>query len=305
MIKIAINPNHQNKMPELPSPQMRNWWNTFNGGFKNFDLPSPQELIKAIRMGYSYTAQHRDYRKAENFICGQHVALDFDTGDEKSSFEHLLLEPFIANNASFLHTTSSHVSDRPRSRVVFILQSPLYSVSKYSLLTESFADKFTTADHSCRDPVRIFFGSQGCEVKYLGNMLTLDRAAEIVISYKRKKKKQRQEFINRSHIVISTDNPLLQVITDRMLNKIATAPHGQKWYILGKISLEWGGYIGAGYFNEQDAFNLLYSAITSRNIDDPHVARKKIEWGLRVGQEKPLYLEEDTDPVLNRLFNYA
>ncbi|MHC4181802.1 MAG: hypothetical protein ACYSR0_00435 [Planctomycetota bacterium] len=290
-------------MPDLPSPKMRGWWNKFNGGFKNFDLPSPKELIKAIRMGYSYTAQHENYRKASNFICGQHVALDFDTGDENSSFRHLLSEPFITANASFLHTTHSHVSTRPRSRVVFILQSPLYSVSKYSLLAESFADTFSTADHSCRDPVRIFFGSKDCDVHYLGNTLSLDKAAEVVIPYKEKRKERLQRFNGNTRIAVSVDNPYLETLASGFIHKVTTAPDGQKWYILGKVSRAWGGYIAAGYFDEDEVSSLLYRAITSRNINSPRIARERIEWGLRIGKEDPLYLEEDTDPVLNRLFN--
>jgi hypothetical protein len=305
VIKIAINQNHQNKMPNLPPDEMRQWWNKFNGGFKNFNLPSAEMLSEAIYMGYAITAQHNGYRKADNFRCAQHVALDYDAGDFTSSIQKLLTEPFIAENASFLHSTFSHSHQSPRSRVVFILESPLYSKGKYSLLTEAFANTFTHADSSCQDPVRLFFGAQDCEVYHLGKTLTLDKAAEIVVPYKEKREEQRQKFARnyRTSITISSDSPYLERMAQSMVNRIMIAPDGQKWNVLGKVSLAFGGYVAAGYFEETEIAQLLYDAITSRDIKDSHIAQERIEWGLRAGQDKPLYLEEDKDPVLNRLFN--
>lgn len=305
MIKIAINQNHQNKMPDLPPERMRQWWNEFNGGFKNFNLPSAEVLSEAIYMGYAITAQHSGYRKADNFKCGQHVALDYDTGDFGSSIQNLLTDQFIANNASFLHTTYSHSYQSPRSRVVFILETPLYSKGKYSLLTEAFANTFTNADSSCKDPVRLFFGAQDCAVYHLGNFLTLEKAAEIVIPYKEKREEQRKRFEGnyRTSITVSSDSPGLERLAQGFIEQVMAAPNGRKWNVLGRISLAWGGYVASGYFSEDEVAQILYDAITSRDIKDPQVAQERIEWGLRVGQEQPLYLKEDEDPVLQRLFN--
>lgn len=303
-MKIAINPTHENKMPRLSGSAMKDWWRKFNGGFNNFDLPDADMLIAEVKNGHAYTTQHTQYRKADNFRCGQHVGLDFDTGDHRSSFAGILEDEFIKDNAYFLHTTASHTEHTPRARAIFILEREIYSVEKYSLLTEAFAETYKTngaADPSCKDPVRLFFGSRDCTVLYLGNTLTFNKAAEIVNPYKGKMSEVRK--VRAGHI-----NPVAQYmdrgfLIDGLVGKILNAPNGNKWYILGKVSREAGGYVGAGYFDETYMFNQLYQAISSRpSTQDLDVAEETISWGLTIGQMEPLYLEEDKDPLIQKMF---
>ena len=58
-------------------------WREFNGSFNNVEL-SPVEFMQRVQAGFAYTAQHNRYRHSDNFICGQHIALDMDTQDERS-----------------------------------------------------------------------------------------------------------------------------------------------------------------------------------------------------------------------------
>jgi hypothetical protein len=303
-MKIAINPTHKNKMPSLSPSAMRNWWRIFNAQFVNLDLPV-QHLPEQVERGYAYTAQHSGYRKADNFICAQHVGLDYDTGDERSSFRYLLSDEFIRNNAYFLHSTASHTNEKPRSRVIFVLDRPIYDVTKYALLTEAFAETYKTnghADPSCKDPVRLFFGAEGCNIMILGNTLSLTTAAKIVLPYKEQKEKQYSEKQTNGRIVVTGSN--YDWLLSRMVNKVAAAPDGTKWSTLGKVAREAGGYIGAGYFTYDEVFNALYQAIANRpSTRDMNVAEQRLTWGLDIGQNEPLYLQEDSDPVLARLFN--
>lgn len=287
----------------LSRDDIREWWLGFNGNFRNFDLPDESGLIAAIKDGYAYTAQHNRYRNSSNFRCGQHVGLDFDTGDDRSSFEGILQDEFIRNYASFLHTTASHTKEHPRARVVFVLDREIYSVKKYSLLTEAFAETYKTngaADPSCKDPVRIFFGATGCDVLQLGNILTLSKAAEIVIPYKEKQQDLRRHVVKRTNIPGHVDRGFL---IDGMVNRILSAPDGMKWHILGKVAREGGGYVGAGYFDEGFVFSKLFQAIAARQTTrDLKVAEERIQWGITVGKTEPLYLEEDLDPIIEKMF---
>ena len=289
-------------MPNNLSPQqLKTWWREFNGGFKNFDLPSTEQLIWAIREGYAYTAQHTGYRKKDNFVCGQHIGLDFDTGDEKSSFKKLLENDFIHRNASFLHTTYSHRDTAPRTRVIFILEHPIFSKEKYSLLTEAFAETFSLggADPSCKDPVRLFFGASRCDVLKLNHILSMHAAAEIVHPYK-EKLRQRQSINIANDVDVLEGNVSGRI--RYLLDKVATASDGAKWFTLINISRTLGGYVGAGYFDEESARHLLLQAISSR-ADDLSNANNAISWGLKTGQEDPIYMEEDSDPIIRRLFS--
>jgi len=297
MIKIAINQHHKNKMPNLPSHMVRNWWREFNGQFTNFDLPSVDPLVWAITNGYAITAQHSGYRKRDDFVCGQHIGLDFDTGDERSDVGRLCENSFIKEHASFLHTTASHTNRNPRSRVIFILERPIYNRESYSLLTEAFAEAFSTnggADPSCKDPVRLFFGAEGCDVLRLDNVLTVAVANEIVAPYKEIQKKRQATRYNGESFDVAGDAGW-QI--NRELDKLVSAPDGHKWLTLTKVSRTIGGYVGAGYISEVDASSMLSMAIEDR-AEDMSIASNTIEWGLRVGRTQPIYLAEDTDPVI-------
>lgn len=280
---------------------VKEWWREFNGQFTNFDLPSVDPLVWAITNGYSITTQHAGYRKRDNFVCGQHIGLDFDTGDERSDVGRLCENSFIKEHASFLHTTASHTDRKPRSRVVFILEKPVYNESSYSLLAEAFADTFSTnggADQSCKDPVRLFFGSENCSVTRLDNVLTFTKANEIVAPYKAMKTEREATRYRGGPINVSGDAGWK---IEQELTKLAVAPDGQKWHVLTKVSRTIGGYVGAGYIDNQTAFNQLLTTIAGR-ADDTAIATSTIEWGLRVGSTQPLYLAEDADPLLRRMF---
>lgn len=295
MVRIAINPNHRNKMPINAD---RRWWNNFNGGFANFHLPV-DKLIEQIQKGFAYAPQHTGYRKADQFRCGQHIGLDFDTGDDRSTFESLRANSFINLHAAFLHTTASHTPEHPRTRAIFIIDRPLYQREKYTLLSEAFAQTFSTdgADPSCKDPARLFFGAENCEVLNLGNILTLEQAATIVNPYKERLIAKQSNGSSMNGHVNGGGDWLLTWIP----NKIESIPDGEKWHGLGRVSRAVGGYVGAGYLDESVAFDTLFQSIASR-AEDLGVAKRRIEWGLRVGQEEPLWLEEDKDPLLRQLF---
>lgn len=295
-LKIAINPDHINKMPVLTGAQMKDWWRRFNGDFKNVDIPI-EEFIKAIQHGYSYTAQHRNYRKADNFVFGQHIGLDFDTDDATSSIDYLSTVQFIRDHAALIHTTASHTDEHPRARVIFVLPFPFRDVRRYSVLTEAFAHMFGYADHSCSDPVRLFFGAKNCEVRMLGNTLPIELVKEIATKYVERRKLHRTPTPQNI-----TVNGSISRIMGTMLDNLANTPDGQKWYQLGKTSRAMGGYIAGGYIDESAAFDVLFQAISPR-VNDIDVAEDRISWGLRVGQSDPIYLEEDLDPIMQHIMS--
>lgn len=295
-IRIAINPYHVNKMPwDLSESELKGWWRGFNGDFKNVNIPIAK-FINTIRQGYSYTAQHSQYRKANNFVAGQHIGLDFDTGDSYSSVGYLSAIPFIRDNAAFIHETASHTAANPRARVIFILPFSFRDVRRYSVLTEAFAHKFGNADASCSDPVRLFFGAKGCDVVVFDNVLSISVAKTVATEYIEKRKTRIKSMPQNITI-----NGSISRIMQSMLDSLAMTPDGQKWHQLGKTSLALGGYVAAGYVSETEAYDSLFAAIAPR-ARDTSVAEERIQWGLTAGQSDPLYLEEDRDPIMRSVF---
>ena len=101
-IDISVNRAYQGKLtPGHPA------WKKHTASFRREQL-DVQGIAAAIAAGYAITAAHHTKRDGENFISAQHIGLDFDTEDERSAIDRLLRDPFIADYAAIVHTTSSH-----------------------------------------------------------------------------------------------------------------------------------------------------------------------------------------------------
>jgi len=167
-------------------------WKNFNAGFDNVEL-SDIEIMKAVNHGQAITTWHKDnWRTSENFICGQHIGLDFDSGTKASSMDCLAKDSFIAKYANFLYTTVSHTQEEPRSRVIFLLDKPIQQAVNYTNAVRSLLWLFDSADRQCKDAVRFFYGSLNCEMKHLGNVLTIDKIKKIIADYQESSKREQK-----------------------------------------------------------------------------------------------------------------
>lgn len=168
------------------------FWNTFNGSFTNHELTAI-DLANRIYAGYPFTTWHKDHwRKTANYQCGQHFGLDFDTEDKRSTLATLTKDSFVAKYASMIYTTPSHTPEKPRARVVFLLDTPIMQAPNYSLAAQALLWLFGTADRQCKDPVRFFYGSPGCEIEYLENVLSIEKVKELIAKYRESGQRERK-----------------------------------------------------------------------------------------------------------------
>lgn len=302
-LKIAINRSHKGKHPTgIDQATLNAWWGAFNGWFKN-ELVTVDQLLEAIQDGYSYTTWHRGYRKAENFICGQHVGLDFDDlAPSETTLIDLLSDQVIQDHAGLLHTTPSHTPEKPRARVIFFLDRPIYNREKYTLLVRSIVDYFDVADQKCKDPCRFFFGAVNCDVRLLHNILTLEDAAELFVKPYLAKQPivsnrlhvHGRKFVNRpaSNGNRPAENYLRQHADD-LLRRVKSAPDGAKYYTLRDVSRVFGGYVAGGYYDESEARSWLQEAIRANGatVRSLVAAEKTIDEGLTYGRLAPLYFD--------------
>lgn len=155
-------------------------WPNFTRSFQNVELET-MEIANEIYMGHPFTTWHKNHwRHSSNYQLGQHIGLDFDTDDQRSTLAHLAKDKFIAKYASLLYTTPSHTPDAPRARVLFLLDQPIYQPKNYINAATALLWLFGTADAKCKDPCRFFYGSVNCDVEYIDNVLPLDRLKEII-----------------------------------------------------------------------------------------------------------------------------
>ena len=158
-------------------------WRDFNASFVNREL-TPFDFAHAIWDGHPFTTWHaNNWRTTANYLCGQHIGLDFDNGDATSTLPALMTNPFIHRHAAILYTTPSHTPEAPRARVVFLLDTPIMQATNYSLAAQALLWLFGTADRQCRDSARFFYGSLHCEMEMFDNVLPLATVKHVIGQY--------------------------------------------------------------------------------------------------------------------------
>lgn len=199
MYKIAVSRYTVKRKIPYSDP----FWPRFNAGFENQALHAPQ-IAECIWNGQPVTTQHaHNWRKIENYLCGQHLALDFDTEDERSTLPLLMKDKFISKYAAFLHTTISHTPEKPRARVFFVLDTPIMQPKNYVLSATALLWLFGTADPRCKDAVRFFYGAPNCEIELLGNELPMDVLKKLIREYQttgqtERKRATRKDYLPRA-----------------------------------------------------------------------------------------------------------
>lgn len=157
--RISINRMITGKLPK-GDPR----WPSFTGSFANQEL-NLIEIANAIYTGHAYTTwQKNGYRSTENFICGQHIAIDMDTKDDRSSIAALSQHPFVRMYGALIHTSPSHTEAEPRARVIFFLDRAIESALGYTAAVSFMMAQFDDPDPVCKDPSRFFYGAQNCDI---------------------------------------------------------------------------------------------------------------------------------------------
>lgn len=96
-------------------------WRIFNGSFENLELRA-SVIGLLIDDGHAFTTWHANaWRDSKNYICGQHLGIDFDS----SSIAQVLADPFVQRYGSLVYATPSSTPEAPRSRAVFLLDEPI------------------------------------------------------------------------------------------------------------------------------------------------------------------------------------
>ncbi len=167
-------------------------WSRFNASFSNRHL-GQIDLAEAICTGHPITTHHSGaWRTSANYLCGQHLALDFDAEDDTSTLPRLSADKFIAKYAAIIHTTISHKPDAPRARVLFVIDTPIMQAKNYTLAAAALLWLFGNADRQCKDAARFFYGAPGCEWEMPGQVLPLEVVRKLIAEYQETGQRERR-----------------------------------------------------------------------------------------------------------------
>lgn len=158
-IRIAVNRLATGKLPQ-GDPR----WGKFNDSFVNQQL-EPLDIANAIYTGHAYAGWHNGRRCTDNFLLAQHIGVDMDTGDTRSSFDYLRKHEFFTAYGGLLHTTPSHQPDAPRSRILFFLDEPIQDPTAFQAAAKFVVSLFSGADTVTTDASRFFYGAFNCDLE--------------------------------------------------------------------------------------------------------------------------------------------
>jgi hypothetical protein len=139
-----------------------------NDGFKLHTV-TVDDLARHIQQGYAIAPVCNGRRKADNFVSAQHIGLDFDTETDACRLDTLARDLFIAQYAAIAHTTASHTDEKPRARVILILDEPVTDRAEFARYLSALVAKFDIADQAASDPARMFYGAVDCDLRLLNN----------------------------------------------------------------------------------------------------------------------------------------
>lgn len=158
-------------------------WSEFNASFVNRELELI-DIANEIYCGHPFTTWHKNnWRNATNYMLGQHIGIDLDTEDERSTLAYLAKDKFIKKFAALVYTTPSHTPDAPRARVLFLLDTPINQAKNYTAAVSALLWLFGTADRQCKDACRFFYGSHNCDLEWIDNVLPLTKIRQIIDQY--------------------------------------------------------------------------------------------------------------------------
>lgn len=256
----------------------RRRFSRFNASFENEQLIQP-DIAWKIKQGYAFTTWHRNqWRESANYEVGQHLALDFDAGDVTSSLPHLLKDKFVQQYAALAYSTPSSQPEAPKSRVVFVLDTPIMQAKNYVLASKAMLWLFGTADPKCKDPCRFFYGSLNCELSFLNHVLPLDKVKEIINQYIQTGAEAKQTHeAPRQDVNFDGDAGRLIRYWQRRLE---SARSGERNDTLNKAAYSLGELVRAGALPSHEVYSVLEPAAMRAGLQRAEIANT-IRSGLR------------------------
>jgi hypothetical protein len=203
-------------------------------------------------------------------------------------------DTFIWIFSSFAYSTPSSTLERPKSRVVFVLEYPIYDAQEYRAVHQAvawwIADRDGSAvDPACKDPLRLYYGSPGCQVVPNWSVLGGGAIQEVTATYR---EAHPAVEIERPLPVIEpapTDDNQVEGKKRMWLARVAEAAEGSRHDTLLRMSRLLGGFVATDIERE-----LLQAAMSNTDETEDKLLRT-IRDGLNHGRQRPLQFEKSAD----------
>jgi hypothetical protein len=117
-----------------------------------------EEIFELLSVGgYAFApALNTEHRIQENFVSHELALVDIDSG---MTIAELKQHPFYQLYGSGYYTTPSHTDTEPRFRILYRLPVAITEAETMRVIYEGLLAVHGSADISCKDAVRLFYGT--------------------------------------------------------------------------------------------------------------------------------------------------
>jgi hypothetical protein len=270
-------------------------WRWYNGQFTAIDT-TVYGMAAEIWRGYAFAPVYRNNRRRkDHFLQAWHIAFDFDTADHRSDLSALYSGDFFTEYGAFCYSTPSSRPDAPKSRMVYAFDNPVADRLEYEAFYRAMLRlHYHDADLSTKDAARLFFGSYHCDVRPRWQVLPLVKVREIIDQHEKLLAQEEAAKPKREMIQVSPEKSgrLFAKTLETMLNNLETAADGEKHRTLTRVSYALGGYVAAGYCNQNDVLGQIETAVKRMsNVRDLQAAMATATECVSAGMSKPIYIE--------------
>ena len=266
-------------------------WTAFNRTFQPTRM-TPREMAIHIWHGHPFTPVWHEARREENFVSAGHIACDFDAGDETSSLDYLLrVGTFAWMFASFGYATPSSTDEAPRSRLVFVLEFPIYEAVEYRAVYQAvawcIARDGSYTDPACKDPLHLYYGSPRCKVAPNWSVLGVATIEYILEEYKAAHPPAPPKAAP-ALVPVEPDEKRVNGMLARLGRRVSAAPLGEGHITLLRQARLAGGYIASNALDEAAVIRELTAAAMSRPEANAAEIERAIADGIANGKGQPL-----------------
>ena len=149
-------------------------WATFNKSFVNVERRL-DEICNAIYLGHPFCPWMKGIRKKENFVLAQHVGIDMDSQDYRSTLDSLAEHPLVKRYGALIYPTPSCTHSAPKHRVLFLLDEAITNPSGYYLAVQTLYSLFDGSDPACIDESRFFYGNGALAARHDVHAIWFDK----------------------------------------------------------------------------------------------------------------------------------
>ena len=258
----------------------------FGYSFHPATVTLPQ-FVKHIRTGKAFTVGYfSDNRRVEShFVSSQLLALDLD----QCPLDMYQLEDkyaFIQNYVFMMYPTPSSTPEKPKTRVLFLLDEVVTSASRWRVLQLALMEHFheIKPDEACKDPARLFYG---CET----SRYTIDYEARLPLALVGGLVQPLAEREDFSRLAIKytvkhrrEDTDLQRCATNFLnhaLKKVSTAGQGSKHKTFVNYAMWLYGLNAGGWPITKSEIESGLTSIAQAWEDDEKTIQNNLRWAER------------------------